>query len=365
MKLGHGVPCPFLFGSIMVGIHMEKKACRGDVAKAAGVSESTVSRALNDSPLISASIKEKVRTVAKELGYIPSRQATLFARRHTKMLGFVVPSYEAFPTFSRSYFPALLDGVVLECDRQGYSATIILDRKKSDTQDYYTLIRSKTVDGLLFAVTRADFKPFAGLRAQGVPFVLINNYHEGLNSVDALPESGTRQACEHAYSLGHRRWGYITGDMQFRNAIDRLEVFTSLAHEYGAEISVVEGNFSKTSGRIGAEKLLGNGKGKTPSIIFCSSDRCAFGVLEYASSIGLEVPGELSVIGYDNLPPVEDVSPPLSTIVHPVTLLARRATDLLIRILEGGQEEPVAEWLDTGFIARDSSSIYHQSRREV
>ena len=344
---------------------MDKKVSRGDVAKAAGVSESTVSRALNDSPLISQAIREKVQKTAKELGYIPSRQATLFARRHTKTLAFVVPSYEAFPPFSRSYFPALLDGVVLECDRQGYTPTIILDKKKNDTEDYYTLTRSKTVDGLLFAVTRADFRPFAGLQAQGVPFVLINNYHEGLNSVDALPEPGMRKACEHAYALGHRRWGYITGDMLFRNAIDRLEVFNRLAAEYGVASSVVEGNFSKTSGRMGARQLLSRPIEERPSVIFCSSDRCAFGVLEYTASIGLEVPRDLSVIGYDNLPPVKDVSPPLSTVIHPVTQLARKATDLLIRMLNGSEEDPVSEWLDTDFIARKSSGIYHPHTTEV
>lgn len=333
---------------------MEHKPTRKDVASRAGVSESTVSRALNDSPRISTAIKEKVRSIAKEMGYIPSRQATLFARKHTKMIGFVVPSYEAFPTFSRSYFPALLDGVVLECDQLGYSTTIILDKKRDDTEDYYTLIRSKTVDGLLFAVTRADFKPFAGLREQGVPFVLINNYHEGINSVDALPESGMRKACDYAYRIGHRRWGYITGDVRYRNATDRLEVFKRLAETYHVETSIVAGDFSKTSGYRGAQELLE--QVRKPSIIFTSSDRCAFGVLDYAASIGMRVPEDLSVIGYDNLPPVNDISPPLSTIDHPVTRLARHATRLLIQILEGEVQQPVSEWLDTDFIIRKSTA---------
>lgn len=342
---------------------MESRPSRKDVAERAGVSESTVSRALNDSQLITEAIKQRVRAAAKELGYIPSRQATLFARRHTKMLGFVLPSYEAFPPFSRSYFPALLDGVVLECDSLGYSVTIILDKKKSNTDDYYTLIRSKTVDGLLFAVTRADFRPFAGLRERGVPFVLINNYHEGLNSVDAIPETGMKKACEHAYDLGHRNWGYITGDMQFRNAIDRLSVFNQLVNEYGVASSVVEGNFSKTSGYEGALKLLD--RSDRPSAIFCSSDRCAFGVLSRANSMGIRVPEDLSVIGYDNLPPVKDITPPLSTIDHPVTRLARRATRLLIDILQGKLEEPVTEWLETDFIVRESTARYCPSRTDM
>lgn len=337
---------------------MKAKPKRSDVAALAGVAESTVSRALNNSPLISEPIKEQVRHAAKQLGYIPSRQAALFARRRTNMIGFIVPSYGTFPPFSRSYFPALLDGVILEADQLNYSITIILDKQQNKTDDYFTLIQSKTVDGLLFAVTRADFQPFTGLRDKGVPFVLINNYHEGLNSVDAKPEPGMRKAFSHAYNLGHRHFGYITGDMRYRNAIDRFETFTKLSKEFDVQTSVIEGDFSKTSGHIGAERLI-NQK-HPPSIIMTSSDRCAFGVLQYAFSRGITVPDDLSVIGYDNLPPVQDITPPLSTIEQPVTSLARHATGLLIDILEGRRKEPLQEWLDTDFIVRESTTFYNR-----
>lgn len=338
---------------------MHQNPTRADVARLAGVAESTVSRALNDSSLITIAIKDRVRSAAKELGYIPSRQAALFARKRTNTIGFVVPSYRSFPPFSRSYFPALLDGVVLESDANGYSPTIILDKQNDGTEGYHDLIRSKTVDGLLFAVTRANFLPFAGLREQGVPFVLINNYHDGLNSVDALPESGMRKAFSHGWNLGHRRFGYITGDTCYRNAIDRLAVFKRLAVEFDVETSIVEGDFSKTSGAIGASRLL-SGR-QPPTIIMTSSDRSAFGILHYAAGRGIRIPEDLSVIGYDNLPPVKDISPPLSTVDHPVSKLARRATRLLIDILNGRQAEPVQEWLETDFVVRESTSICPES----
>ncbi len=320
----------------------------------AGVAESTVSRALNNSPLITEPIKERVRAAALELGYIPSRQAALFARKRTNTLGFVVPSYESFPPFSRAYFPALLDGVVLAADEADYAVTIVLDKRTHVTEDYFALIRSKTVDGLLFAVTRADFNPFMGLRERGVPFVLINNYHEGLNSVDALPEPGMRKAFSHACNLGHRQIGYITGDMRFRNATDRLGAFKKLADEFGVESFIAEGNFSKSSGYAASDKLLS--AAKAPSIIMTSSDRAAFGVLQYAAAKGIRVPSELSVIGYDNLNPAQDITPALSTVDHPVTELARRATRLLVDVLANHRGEPVQEWLDTGFVVRESTA---------
>jgi LacI family transcriptional regulator len=265
-----------------------------------------------------------------------------------------VPAYSSFPPFSRSYFPALLDGITLEADGAGYTAAIILDKQIETTDDYWSLIRSRTVDGLLFAVTRADFRPFAGLRDRGVPFVLINNYHEGLDSVDARPESGMRKALERAAAWGHARIGYITGDLRYRNAIDRLTALEALAAEAGIQAEVVAGDFSKTSGYAGAAALLD--RTDPPSLIMAASDRSAFGVLKYAAERGIRVPAELSVIGYDNLPPVQDITPTLSTINQPVTELARAATALLIDILEGGRHDPSQLWMETDFIERESTS---------
>jgi DNA-binding LacI/PurR family transcriptional regulator len=333
---------------------MPPKPSRADVARLARVAESTVSRALNDSALITEPVKDRVRRAARELSYVPSRQAALFAQKKTNTLAFVVPSYGSFPPFSRSYFPALLDGVVLESDPSGYAAMIILDKQGGTMEDYYGLVDSKTVDGLLFAVTRADFKPFSGLQERGVPFVLINNYHQDLNSVDALPESGTRKALAHAHALGHQRIGYITGDMRYRNAVDRLDAFERISKEYSLRTSIAEGDFSKKSGYLGAETLLSSKA--APTLIMTSSDRSAFGAMDYARARGLRVPQDLSVIGYDNLPPVQDVVPALSTIDHPITALARKATRLLIDLLCGKREEPIQEWLETDYIPRDSTA---------
>lgn len=326
----------------------------------AGVAESTVSRALNDSSLITDPIKEKVRRAAEELGYIPSRQAALFARNRTMVLGFVVPSYSSFPPFSRAYFPALLDGVVLAADRLGYSVTIILDKVERGHKAYHDLIRSRTVDGLLFAVTPADFRSFELLSESKVAFVLINNYRTGLSSVDARPGSGMRKAFSHATNLGHSRIGYITGDMAFRNATDRLECFGSLCGEFAVSGKVVAGDFSRTSGYRAMSHIMDDPE--PPSLVMTSSDREALGVLQYCSEHGIAVPRELSVIGYDNLHPAQDVSPPLSTVHHPITELGRAATTLLTGIIEGVVQGPVQEFLDTDFVVRESTTTPRPGR---
>jgi LacI family transcriptional regulator len=330
-----------------------EKAKRADVARHAGVAESTVSRALNDSPLISEPIKAKVRESALALGYVPSRQAALFARNRSFTMGFVVPAYDSFPPFSRPYFPALLDGAVLGAEERGYSITIVLDKVSKNLRDYYELVKSKTVEGLVFAVTKADFTPFLELSEAGMPFVLINNYHEGISSADARPLPGMREAVSHACNLGHKRLGYITGDMRYRNAIDRLAAFERLVSEHRVGSRIVEGDFSRKSGYRGAKSLLE--APDPPTIILTSSDRAALGVLTYCSEAGIPVPEELSVIGYDNLYPAQDLVPTLSTVDHPISKLGLLGTQLLADLIEGTVEGPVQKFIDTGFVVRQST----------
>ncbi len=331
-----------------------KNPKRAEVARLAGVSESTVSRSLNDSPLISHQSKQKVREAAQRLGYIPSRQAALFARRRTYTLGFVVPSYQRFPPFSRAYFPALLDGAVLGAEERGFSVAIVLDRVEDEGRDYAQLVRNRTYDGLLFAVTRSDYARFRYFAEANIPFVLVNNYDEGLYSVDARPEPGMRGAFRHARELGHRHVGYITGDMSYKNAVDRLAVFHRLAEEFRMTTVITQGDFSRTSGYRGTEQLLT--RADPPTLVMTSSDRAALGILQYCGEKGIHVPRDLSVIGYDNLVPATDVSPSLSTVDNPVSKAGWEAVQLLVDVIDGAVREPVQLWLDTSFVPRQSTA---------
>jgi LacI family transcriptional regulator len=330
---------------------MHTNAKRADIAKAAGVSGSTVSRALANSPLISFEIRQKVQQIAMELGYVPNRQAALFTKSKTCRLGFVVRSYKVFPPFSRPYFPALLDGAVRGAEECGYLITIILDRKEQAC-DLALLVKSKEVDGLLITIPTLDDPRFDELRCQNLPCVLINDYREGFSSVDGKPDAGMHKALEQAIGLGHRRIGFITGDMRYRNAVDRLAVFQRCARELNFDPSIAEGNFSRTSGYRCAGRLLR--AENAPSLIMTSCDREAIGAIDYCREHGLSVPDDISIIGYDNLDPAGDVTPALSTVDNQVMKTGSEAARLLCDILEGRAETPVARWLDTDFVVRQS-----------
>lgn len=331
----------------------EKRVSRAEVAHAAGVSESTVSRALNDSPLISAEIKERVRQCAGELGYRPSRQASNFARRRSGSIGLVVPRYASFPPFSRAYFPTLLDGAVLRAEERGFFVTIVLDKEHTTPEQLVELVTGRSLDGYLFAVSPAEYDRYAYLRKRLVPFVLINNYHEGFSSVDANPEPGMRSAFEHAYRLGHRRVGYITGDLRFRNGIDRLNAFQLLAEEFHVDVRVEEGNFSRTNGYDATLRLLG--ATDPPTLVMTASDRAAIGAVAACRDRGILVPERVSVIGFDDLHPARDVTPRLSTVHNPVEESGSEAASLLIDLIEQERKKATQLWLETSFVIREST----------
>lgn len=329
------------------------KPSRADVARAAGVAESTVSRALNNSSLISDEIKQRVRTVAGDLGYIPSRQAAMFARKRVGALGVVIPRYSSFPPFSRAYFPTLLDGIVLAAEESHFFTTIILDKHDTTAEGLAQLVIERSVDALIFAVSPADLSRYERLLELDIPFVLVNNYHPRMNSVDARPEPGMRKAFQHACDLGHRRIGYVTGDLAYKNGQDRLEIFRKLTEEFGVDSVVAEGDFSKTSGYRAGGKLL-SGK-RPPTLIMTASDRAATGVLTYCEEHNVAVPEDLSVIGYDDLYPARDSSPKLSTIQNPIEEGGAEATRLILEYLDSNDRSPLNRWLDTDFVAREST----------
>lgn len=328
---------------------MEKLVGRADVAKAAGVAESTVSRALNDSPLISDEIKKKVRLAAEELGYVPSRTATLFASNRSFAIGFVVPYYKKILPFTRSYFPALLDGLLLGTLNHNYNVGIIFENYLGKYRSYRDLITSHSYDGLIFAITKDQFPEIDPLIEHNLPFVLVNNYREGAASIYARPDEGMRKAFSHAHELGHHHIGYVTGDLQFKNGKDRLQAFEELASHYHLQTTIVEGNFSRNSGFNAFRQF-----GKKESLIMTASDRQAFGFLQACSEHSKKVPQDISLIGYDNFQPAGTSTPPLTTVDHPIMEMGAEAVQMLIGMIEHGTAAE-QRWAETGFVVRKST----------
>ena len=333
---------------------MIKKVGREEVAKATGVSESTVSRALSDSPRISEEVKKRVKAKAEELGYFPSRPAEQFALGRSNSIGLVVPYYEKILPFSRSYFPALLDGILIGTMNAGYNVGIVIDKKLGRYRNFSELIQSRSFDGLIFAVTPYHYGGLQTLVSDKLPFVLVNNYQEGVSSVYAKPYQGMEKAFLHAASLGHESIGYITGDLSYLNGQDRLESFQTLAKKFRMKTEIVEGDFSHRSGYESFSRFDGK-LGQDITLVMTASDREAIGLITACREKGINVPDDLSVIGFDNFFAASNTVPALTTVNHPITSMGTEAARLLIKMVNSPQYNPEQIWVDTGFVIRNST----------
>lgn len=332
---------------------MQPSANRKRVASLTGLSESTVSRALSDSPLISDETKEIVRAAARKLNYIPNRQASLLSRGQTCRLGLVVPQYKNIPTFSRSYFPMILDGVVMAAEERGYFVTIIMDREKGAERDLVKIVKAREVDGLLLSILKKGDPRIAELRDNQIPFVLINSEEEGVSCVNHNARPGMEAALSQLAEFGHKRLGFICGDMAYLNAVERLALVKELARKHGMHLLIEAGNFSRTSGYYASGKLLQNSR--RPTAILTSSDREALGVLEYCRDHKIAIPRELSLIGFDDFDSVSLVKPILSSIYNPVREASMKAADLLIDRIIKKAAKPKTIRLDTHYHSREST----------
>lgn len=331
---------------------MHTSANRKSVAKKTGLSESTVSRALSDSPLISNETKEIVRSAAQAIGYTPNRQAALLSKRRTCRLGLVVPQYNNIPTFSRSYFPMILDGAVMGAESKGYFITILMDKKSDLERDLVQIVKAKEVDGLLLSILKLGDPRIIRLKDEKIPFVLINSEEKGVTCVNHDPRPGMVKALEHLAVCKHRHIGFISGDICYQNAIERISLVQELCTSHQMELSIADGNFSRTSGYYAAGKLLN--KSNRPTAILTSSDREALGVLEYCRDHRFSIPNDVSLISFDNFDNVSLVKPILSAISNPVREASMEAATLLTDIIEGKLKKPKIVRLQTEYIPRES-----------
>ena len=313
-------------------IQREGRVTLHDVAAAAGVSKSTVSRILDERlPRSESETAKRVREAALELGYIRDNSAASLRRGKTMTLGVIVPRltdtvmamlYEAI---TRAATRTHQFAIVATTEDQPEQVRIAADR-----------LLNRGVDGLILATARDD-DPFpAELRARGVPFVLaLRTDGESPSSIgdDRL---GGYLATRHLIDLGHTRIGLISGPGFASSARLRREGFQDAMAEAGLRIQpewIVDSSFGIESGAEAADTLLR--LNPRPTAIFAVNDNTAIGALSVIQRLGLSVPQDVSVVGYNDIPLVSLLPIPLSTVRVPFNQIASTALELLIRPITG------------------------------
>jgi DNA-binding LacI/PurR family transcriptional regulator len=315
---------------------MSKPTSIKDIAKAAGVSHSTVSRALADSPLVALKTKRRIQRIAREMGYTPSAIARGLVTRRTHTIGLVVT------TIADPFIAEVVQGVEERAMDDGYSV-ILCDCNAEPERELACVrtLREKRVDAIIVTSSRVGSLYVPLLEELGVPVVLINSQHEGryVYSVRNDDLKGGQLVGQYLASLGHRRIAYISGPPNASSSFTRLEGCRLALEERGLKVRsdrVMPGNGRTDGGEAGVALLLR--RSPRPTAIFCYNDVTAIGALRALKAAGLRVPQDVSLVGYDDIAFAAFVDPPLTTVAQAKHTLGQQAMALTLRLLSEGDE---------------------------
>jgi len=304
-----------------------------DVAREAGVSVSTVSRVLNDKADVAESTYSRVKSVIAELGYTSSLAAKSMRSRQTNVIGLIVPTLDdPFPI-------EVMKGVNQAIVQFNYDLIVFTSgdfRVKSSAQkesQYVSLLNHSITDGVIILV------PSATSFATNAPVVAVDPNNESPNcpAVIATNRDGALAAMRHLIDLGHARIGFVGGRNALQSSLRRQQGYVDGLEMAGLPVDpalIQEGDFSQELGYRCGHKLLS--LAQPPTAIFAANDQSAFGVIKAAQELGLKVPNDLSVIGFDNIPESAFSIPGgLTTVDQGLHQMGFTATEMLVSLIKG------------------------------
>jgi LacI family transcriptional regulator len=323
-----------------------------DVAEAAGVSISTVSRVVNNNKHVRPGTRERVLTAMMRLGYVVNQQARSLAGGHSQVIGLLVPEV------GNSYIGEIMRGVDEELAAAQYELMLYTTHRRRTKESVYvaTLTRG-LADGLLLVVPDDPGAYLDSLAQQNFPYVLID--HQGIGedcpAVGATNWQGGYDATTYLIELGHRRIGFITGNMGLGCAVERLAGYRTALSDHGIDFDpglVAAGDFQQQGGYTGANALLA--LAEFPTAIFASNDMSAFGAIEAVRNHGLRIPEDVSVLGFDDIPQAAHAHPGLTTIRQPLEQMGQLATRMLLKKIENPDFSGERIELQTTLVIRES-----------
>ncbi|CAL9610750.1 LacI family DNA-binding transcriptional regulator [Saccharothrix sp. NPDC042600] len=307
-----------------------------DIATQAGVSEATVSRVVNGKPGVSPATRQAVVAAMDVLGY---ERPPRLRQRSAGLIGLITPE------LNNPIFPAFAQVIEQVLSRDGFTPVLCTQTPGGSTEDQLTeMLVDRGVTGIVFvsglhADTTADTDRYVKLAGRGVPFVMVNGYTDRVKApfVSVDHRAAVRLAVSHLQDLGHERIGLAVGPSRFVPAQRMVEAFTQLDRD---PAWVEHSLFTVEGGQAAADKLYDRGC----TAVVCGSDLMAFGAIRAARRRDLHVPGDISVVGFDDSPLIVFADPPLTTIRQPVEAMGQAAVHALLEEI-GGTPAPHAEFV--------------------
>ncbi len=332
-----------------------------DVAREAGVSYATVSRVLSGYEFVKESTRQRVHEAAERLGYVVSLPARILAGGRTRIISLLVPNID------NSYVGTIVHGIDLEIEVAGYNLMLYTThRQRGKEAMYVTTVTNGLSEGLLLVAPLFPKAYVDALREQNFPYVLIDQDDFGGDSaiVEATNWQGAFDATTYLHHLGHQRIACISGHPDLSSAAQRLEGYKAALAAAGIpfrEEFVAEGSYWLPGGREAMRKLLQ--LNPRPSAVFAANDLSALGAVEAIREIGLRIPDDISIVGFDDTPQASVLEPRLTTVRQPLEQMGRVAAQLLLEQIEQPGTPRRRVTLPTELIVRNSCAPYEPSSR--
>jgi DNA-binding LacI/PurR family transcriptional regulator len=329
-----------------------------DIAKASGFSKTSVSFAFNDPTRISKETRDKILNIAESLGYVPDPVARNLSMRKVGTLGFLVPQAIS-RVFLNPYMNQILLGIGEACQKQDYSLTVVPPLRGR----IFDGVRSAAVDGFITMGLHPEMKVVQLIRQRHIPFVTIDGTPSAdIPGVNTHDEQSAYTIMQKILGFGHRdiaifalEYAKGTEDDIYTGARDwRLNGFRRALREAAIDNEIlVDAESSLEGGRAAVARVLELRGGRPPSAIACMSDISAIGAINELQERGFNVPGHVSVTGFDDIPEASLISPRLTTIAQPGYDIGFRSASMLFALLEDKQPENHV-YFDSPYLERDS-----------
>ena len=322
-----------------------------DVARAAGVSHTTVSRALNNSASVRPETIAHIQKIAAELKYVANHSARSLVQQKSYTVGLFFSSM--FNGTSASFLVDAIKSV-----NQVLSSAYTVSVNGLDNLEGFSTINFHRYDGIiLMSQSDSDDDFIAHVQQTGVPLVVVNRQldDEGILNVAATDRLGVEEAVSFAASLGHRHIGYIGGHVGFRAGAERWEGFSASMSHYHLPVRselVGNGNFNMEGGRREMTRMLA--LEQRPSCVFCANDDMAIGAMKACQELGLQIPADISIVSFDDIIFARYTSPALTTVHKPVDEISRFGAEKLLLLMRGEPVEKKQHLIQTYLVKRES-----------
>ena len=328
-----------------------------DIARELNLSVTTVSRALYGYDDVAEQTRQRVWSAAAEMGYVPDTTAQRLRKGRTDTLGFVIPTFG--PRFSDPFFTEFLAGIGNQASDLGFD--LLVSTRAPGPQEqaaYRRLVEGRLVDGLVLVRTRRHDERVLYLSGRGFPFVAFGRTDVDVPyaCMDTDGTAGFHQLVEYLIGLGHRRIACLSADPELTFVSHRLAGYHAAMADHNLAIDpdlIVQSDLTQRGGYEAASSVLD--RTPPPTALVCLNDLMALGAMRAVQERGLVVGREISVTGFDDIPPAENAHPPLTTLEQPVYDIGKRLCDMLVRLIRGEPLDDTQVLLKPTLVIRDST----------